>query len=558
MSVERFWQILGVSPRQRRRWREWLTAYLYLSPSLLLIGLFGLWPVLFAVYVSLHRWRIRRGPFLGMTHYFLAVDVIAVFLFGLTGLGLLALGVYLLRRYWWKAYVPVERGWLLAPSLGWAAAWWAFTGYGVAALPHVLDIANKAVGKRPTVAMFRQWLWEALTAQALHPWWRAFWVLALLSGVISLGLWYRRRALFRQDATPLAWSSVGVYFLGIGVLVLAFTWSETLRWQARLWEKGETRVLLEQTASIAFGAAGLLLSWKLWRGAVVSVSTRAFVGKAAGALVAMVAGWILLMELPPVIRSGDKDVWEGLLITTYYALGTVPFQLSIALFLAVLLYQNLPGKEMFRIIYFLPYVTPSVASAAVFRLLFSPRPTAPINTLLAKLGLPPQRWLMEPRGIGFLLGEALGFEVPSWLHGPSLALVVIMVYSIWVFVGYDIVIYLAGLGNIPSELKEAAAIDGASGWQIFRYVTLPLLSPTIYFLSLIAVIGTFKAFNHIYVMREIGAQGTVDTLSLVIFDEFFVKTRYGYASALAFVLFAVILSLTYINRRVQERWVFYQ
>ncbi|HID85226.1 MAG TPA: sugar ABC transporter permease [Anaerolineales bacterium] len=117
---------------------------------------------------------------------------------------------------------------------------------------------------------------------------------------------------------------------------------------------------------------------------------------------------------------------------------------------------------------------------------------------------------------------------------------------------------LAGLGNIDREINEAAAIDGASGWQIFRYVTLPLLSPTTYFLSVIAVIGTFKAFNHIYVMREAAALGTMDTFSVVIFDTFFTDTRYGYASAMAFILFAIILLLTYFNNKIQGSRVFYQ
>ena len=555
-SVWTFWK--RISPRKRRTWREWLTAYAFLSPALLLIGLFGIWPVLFAVYVSLHKWRIRRGDFVGMTHYFKAVDVFGFFLFALTGVAFLAAGVLLLRRYWWREHTGTARGWVLAPTWSWAAAAWALAGYGVAVLPHVLDIAQKAVGKRPTVAMFRQWLWEALTSPSVTPWFSAAVWLALVGLGVSLVLRYGRPQVLRQGGAALAWSALGWWFLGIGLLTLAFSVAELLRWHQALMAEDASRNFLAQAFSIIAGAVALGLSWKLWKGAVDSESTRGFLGKALAALLFMIGAWILLMEVPPAIRAGDKDVWEGLLITTYYALGTVPFQLTIALFLALLLYQNLPGKEMFRVIYFLPYVTPTVASAAVFRLLFSPRPTAPVNTLLARLGLPAQRWLMEPRGIGQLLGEALGLQVPSWLHGPSLALVVIMIYSIWVFVGYDIVIYLAGLGNIPTELKEAAAIDGATGWQIFRHVTLPLLSPTIYFLSLIAVIGTFKAFNHIYVMREAGAQGTVDTLSLVIFDEFFVKTRFGYASALAFVLFAVILSLTYINRKVQESWVFYQ
>jgi multiple sugar transport system permease protein len=181
-----------------------------------------------------------------------------------------------------------------------------------------------------------------------------------------------------------------------------------------------------------------------------------------------------------------------------------------------------------------------------------------VNRFLRLFGIKPLKWLWEPRGVFSLIADGLGVHIPSWAAGPSLALVVIIIYSIWTYVGYDTVIYLAGLGNIPNEINEAAEIDGASRWQIFRYITLPLLSPTTYFLSLIAIIGTFKAFNHIYVMRETEALKTVNTFSVVIFDTFFTDTRYGYASAMAFVLFAIILSLTYINNKVQGSRVFYQ
>jgi multiple sugar transport system permease protein len=198
-------------------------------------------------------------------------------------------------------------------------------------------------------------------------------------------------------------------------------------------------------------------------------------------------------------------------------------------------------------LFFLPYVTPFVASAAVFRQMFSIRPQAPVNQLLNFFGMETLSWIQEPKPIFTILG----FE------GPSLALVVIMLYSIWVYVGYDTVIYLAGLGNISRELTEAAEIDGAGRWQVFRHIIFPLLSPTTYFLSLIAIIGTFKAFSHIWVMRHDLALGTTDTFSVTIFIEFFDKVRYGYASALAFVLFAIILSLTYINNRIQGTRVFY-
>jgi len=275
-------------------------------------------------------------------------------------------------------------------------------------------------------------------------------------------------------------------------------------------------------------------------------------------MVFIVGGWIMVGELPIIVAAGDPDLWVGLRATLFYSLGTIPFQLSISIFLAVLLFQNLKGSQFFRMMYFMTYVTPVVASAAVFRQLFSNRLQAPVNAGMKLLGLEPLGWLWEPKGIFRLMATNWGFENwPAWADGPSLALVVIMIYSIWVFVGYDTVIYLAGLGNIPKELGESAEVDGASRWQVFRHITFPLLSPTTYFLTLISVIGTFKAFNHIWVMRLDAALGTTDTFSVVIFLEFFEKLRYGYASAMAFVLFIIILVLTYINNKVQGSRVFY-
>jgi ABC-type sugar transport system permease subunit len=164
-------------------------------------------------------------------------------------------------------------------------------------------------------------------------------------------------------------------------------------------------------------------------------------------------------------------------------------------------------------------------------------------------------WLDEPKGIFQMLFPAL--DIPPALAGPSLALFVICLYGIWTYAGYNTVIFLAGLGSIPRSLYEAAAIDGAGRWQQFRHVTLSLLSPTTYFLSLIAVIGTFKAFNHIWVLRSGAALGTTDTASIIIFNEFNRNTRYGYASALALVLMGLILVLTMINSRIAEEKVFY-
>ncbi|MEA3397971.1 MAG: sugar ABC transporter permease, partial [Chloroflexota bacterium] len=263
----------------------------------------------------------------------------------------------------------------------------------------------------------------------------------------------------------------------------------------------------------------------------------------------------LIGELPRVIAAGYDDWWEGLQTTVYYSLFTVPFQLSISLFLATLLFQEIKGKSFFRLIYFLPYVTNPVAAAGIFRVLFSSRVSAPVNNLITFLGGQPLMWLDEPRRIFQMLLP--GVELPNLLAGPSLALMVIVIYNIWTYIGYDTVIFLAGLGGIPSSLYEAASVDGAGRWAQFRNITLPLLSPTTYYLTLIAVIGTFKAFTHVWVLRSGAALGTTDTASVMIFMEFNRNTRYGYASSLALILMFVVLMLTAINNRIASKKVFY-
>jgi multiple sugar transport system permease protein len=133
-----------------------------------------------------------------------------------------------------------------------------------------------------------------------------------------------------------------------------------------------------------------------------------------------------------------------------------------------------------------------------------------------------------------------------------------MIYTTWTYIGYDAVIFLAGLGNISPELYEAARIDGASGWSIFRHLTLPLLSPTTFFLSLIAVIGTFQAFTQIWIMRTPASQRSVDTLGVHIFETVRnTDPNMGYGSAMAFVLFGVILLLTVFQNRIMGSRVFY-
>lgn len=527
-----------------------------IAPATLLVLLFGIFPVGFALYVSMHKWRLKRGDFIGIDNYVRAVDnLIYVLLFALA-IGAFV-GAYLLLRKlksdfdeWGASHWE-----LLVPAVAHAAAVLMFIRWTVLLLPQVLDIANIIVGLEKTRALFFGLLRDAFTAETVLP---AFWQMLIVSGVsLSLLIIGRRRWRSNRNLAVQARLAISVLAVASGVILAWFTYSEAMRSYRETIQAGESPEIWAQIITIGSGVILLVFAWLTWRSAERQDSNRGFWFRVIATMMLLVGGWVLIGELPMVIAAGDDDMWAGLKITIFYSLGTVPFQLAISLFLAVLLFQQLWGSEFFRMLFFLPYVTPFVASAAVFRQMFSIRPQAPVNQALQFLGLEPLRWIQEPRGIFMMLGESLGMELPAWAAGPSLALVVVMIYSIWVYVGYDTVIYLAGLGNISTELIEAAEIDGAGRWQIFRHIIFPLLSPTTYFLSLIAIIGTFKAFSHIWVMRHELSLGTVDTFSVTIFLEFFDKVRYGYASALAFVLFAIILGLTVINNRIQGTRVFY-
>jgi multiple sugar transport system permease protein len=141
----------------------------------------------------------------------------------------------------------------------------------------------------------------------------------------------------------------------------------------------------------------------------------------------------------------------------------------------------------------------------------------------------------------------------EWAQGPSLALGSVIIFSWWVFIGYYSMLYLNGLSNIPRQLYEAAEVDGASRLRSFFSITVPLLSPTTYLLSILGIMGTFKAFTHIYVLRHAAAGGTVDPVSVFIFFTYFRKSRLGYASAISLLLFAIVLGLTILQRRTEKR-----
>lgn len=250
----------------------------------------------------------------------------------------------------------------------------------------------------------------------------------------------------------------------------------------------------------------------------------------------------------------DRQFWESLLNTLWYVVGTVPLSLVVSLFIAILLNRQLMARGFYRTMYFLPVITSLNAVALVWTWIYHPK-FGLLNGFLTFFGLAPQEWLQEPRGIIALMADPLlshvGLKVPSMLAGPSLALSAIIIMSVWKGLGYNIVVLLAGLGNIPKELYEAGRIDGAGWWASFRYITLPMIMPTLSFLLITSTISSFQVFNQVYMMTQPpgGPLGTTMVAVFYLYQKGFVDFEMGYASAIAMVLFAIILSITVFQYR---------
>jgi multiple sugar transport system permease protein len=373
----------------------------------------------------------------------------------------------------------------------------------------------------------------------------------------------------RDTLTAYLFISPSVLVIGVfGIFPVFFTvYVSLFRWRlargsfsgldnyARLFG-GNALYLILAAAAIAALALGAFL--------VGGGRRRALLRRAAGAALIVLSLGALAVALPLLASQGDSDVFDSLRVTVWYCVGTVPVQLAAGLFLAVLLTRRMRGRQAFRVISLVPYIAPTVATAAIFELLFSLRPESLANQILKLVGGGPVQWLQEPNGIFaslFAPGAGPAGVVSaywlSWARGPSLALVSIIFYSWWVFVGYYALIYINGLGAIPRQLYEAAEVDGASRLRSFFSITVPLLSPTTYFLTLLGVIGTFKAFTHLYVLRSPAASGTVDPISVLIFFTAFRSGNMGYASAMSILLFAIVLGLALLQSRLSERRVTY-
>lgn len=254
----------------------------------------------------------------------------------------------------------------------------------------------------------------------------------------------------------------------------------------------------------------------------------------------------------------DPKFYQSLSNTFWYAIIVVPATIIVSVFFASLLNTRIRGRGVYRTLYYIPVVTSTVALSVVWKWIYNPD-RGILNALFSFAGLGSVKWLNDPRGLFELLFGAFGVEISGFLAGPSVALIALIIMAVWHNAGYCIIIALAGLQNIPRQYYEAARLDGANGWNIFWHITLPSLSPTLFYLSVTQSIIAFNTFTPVYMMTD-PPGGPLGTTSLVVFylyEQSFRLWNLGYANAIAFVIFILIFFLTQLQRRFIERRVHY-
>ncbi len=242
--------------------------------------------------------------------------------------------------------------------------------------------------------------------------------------------------------------------------------------------------------------------------------------------------WIGLKNIQMMIN--DKLVWQALKVTSAYALTSVPLHLFFGLALAILLNNNIRGLRFYRTAFYLPSVLSGVAVALLWRWLFSPE-----------------------FGLINLTLSAFGVTGPSWLGDEAWALPSLVLMSLW-GVGAGAIIYLAGLQGIPTDLYEAAEVDGASGWARLWNITLPMMTPVLFFQLIVGIISALQIFTQAFIMTSGGPNNATLFLVLYLYRNAFQYFKMGYASAIAWVLFLYIFLLTLLVLRSSSMWVYYE
>jgi multiple sugar transport system permease protein len=236
-----------------------------------------------------------------------------------------------------------------------------------------------------------------------------------------------------------------------------------------------------------------------------------------------------------IVGAIDPVFWKAL-NNTFFLLLSIPISLALALGLAVAMNQKIFGERMFRTLYYIPTILPIAALALIWLWLFNPD-YGLINFVLERFGFP---------------GNI------AWLQDPVLVKPALIIMLIWRGLGYQVLIYVAGLQGVPSQLYEAAEIDGANAWQRFRFITWPGITPTTFFLVITSLIGAFQIFQEPYLMTEGGPYFESTTMVMVIQQNAFRDLQMGYASAQAWILGLIIFAVTMLNFYVSRRWVNYE
>jgi len=243
--------------------------------------------------------------------------------------------------------------------------------------------------------------------------------------------------------------------------------------------------------------------------------------------------WVGLDNYREMVQA-DPLFWKCLKVTIVYTSVLVPIQLMVSLLVAVLLNQKVRGLSLFRTIFYLPTVLPIVASSMLWL------------------------WILNPSGLLNFFVRLLGLPGQDWLTNESLALPSIMVMSLWGSFGTGMIIFLAGLQGIPASLYESAEIDGAGAWRKFFNITLPLLTPVVFFNFVMGVIGTFQVFTQGYLLTDGKPNNSTLFYVLYLYRNAFEYLNMGYASAMAWVLFIIIMGTTLVILRSSSLWVYYE
>ena len=232
----------------------------------------------------------------------------------------------------------------------------------------------------------------------------------------------------------------------------------------------------------------------------------------------------------------DDQVFRKVLVNTgYYVLGTVPASIILSLLLALAMNSSVRGISIFRAVFFIPVISASVAVAMMWRWIFN-TDYGLLNLWFTSVGLP---------------------RIP-WLSSTAWAMPALIIMAVWKSLGFNMIIFLAGLQGIPAQLYEAASIDGANRWHRFRFITVPMLAPTTFFVLVISVIASFQVFDLAFVLTKGGPGDATNTMVMYIYNQAFQFFHMGYAAAVAWVLFAIIFGITLLQTQLQKRWVHYE